>query len=95
MIPIPASVRQGYRITKRAIGSIISRKNQAGGKTYRRIWIYVPAKISEDTAFPFKPGDPCQIEIDLEKRQLTVTQISEDEAQKQGWAKRPRSHSPE
>lgn len=88
---MPQSKRKGSEIAKQGVGSIISRKNQSGGKVYRRIWIYVPAKISEDTAFPFKPGDPCQIQIDLEKHQLTVTQISTNEAKRQGWTKRQRS----
>lgn len=60
------------------------------GKEYERIWIYVPTKVSEDTAFPLKVGMPCLVEIDEEKAQLVVTQISEKEGIKLGWRKRVR-----
>jgi hypothetical protein len=50
----------------------------------------VPTKVSEDTAFPFKIGMPCLVEINEEKRQLVVKPISEKEATKLGWRKRIR-----
>jgi len=59
-------------------------------REYARIWIYVPTKVSEDTAFPFKIGMPCLVEIDEEKGQLVVKPISEKEATKLGWRKRIR-----
>ena len=60
------------------------------GREYTRIWIYVPTKVSEDTAFPFEVGMPCLVEINKEKRQLIVRRISEKEAIKLGWRKRKR-----
>ena len=60
------------------------------GREYARIWIYVPTKVSEDTAFPFKIGMPCLVEINKEKGQLVVKPISEKEATKLGWRKRIR-----
>jgi hypothetical protein len=59
-------------------------------KVCGRIWIYVPTKVSEDTAFPFKIGAPCLVKIDEEKKQLVVKQISDKEATELGWRKRIR-----
>ena len=55
------------------------------GRQYERIWLYVPTKISEDTAFPFKVGDPCLIELDIERRYLTIRQVSREKAISMGW----------
>ena len=60
------------------------------GREYNRIWIYVPTKVSEDTAFPFEVGMPCLVEINKEKGQLIVRRISDKEALKLGWRKRKR-----
>jgi hypothetical protein len=72
------------------IGTIIGRKSVSKGRKYTRIWIYVPTKVSEDTAFPFKIGMPCLVEINEEKRQIIVKPISEKEGTKLGWRKRIR-----
>jgi hypothetical protein len=77
-------------LTSTGVGTIIGRKSVSKGKEYSRIWIYVPTKVSEDTAFPFKIGMPCQIRIDEGKNQLIVKPISEEEATKLGWRKRMR-----
>jgi hypothetical protein len=55
------------------------------GRQYERIWIYIPTKVSEDTAFPFKVGEPCLIQLDMERRQLLVRQISGEKAITLGW----------
>ena len=55
------------------------------GRQYERIWIYVPTKVSEDTAFPFRVGAPCLIQLDTEQRQLLVRQISHEKAISMGW----------
>jgi hypothetical protein len=54
------------------------------GREYARVWIYVPTKVSEDTAFPFKIGMPCLVQIIEEKGQVTIKPISEKEATKLG-----------
>jgi len=77
-------------LARTGVGTIIGRKTASKGKEYARIWIYVPTKVSEDTAFPFKIGAPCVIEIDEEKEQLIVKPISEKEATELGWRKRER-----
>ena len=63
------------------------------GKEYARIWVYVPTKVSEDTAFPFKIGAPCLVEINEQKKQIVVKPISEKEAMGLGWRKRDRKHA--
>ena len=55
------------------------------GRQYERIWIYVPTKVSEDSAFPFKVGDPCLIQLDPERRQVIVRQIAREKAIGIGW----------
>ncbi len=79
-----------YSLARTGIGTIIGRKSVSKGKEYARIWVYVPTKVSEDTAFPFEIGMPCLVEIDESKRQLTVKPISEKEATGLGWRKRAR-----
>jgi hypothetical protein len=77
-------------LARTGIGTIIGRKSVSKGREYARIWIYVPTKVGEDTAFPFKIGMPCIVEINEERRQLVVEPISEKEAKKLGWRKRVR-----
>ena len=77
-------------MARSGIGTIIGRKSESKGREYSRIWIYVPTKVQEDTAFPFKIGDPCIIEIGTEKGCLHVKPISVDEAVRLGWQKRER-----
>ncbi len=77
-------------MARTGVGTIIGRKTASKGKEYARIWIYIPTKVSEDTAFPFKIGAPCIVEIDEEKDQLTIKPISESEATELGWRNRER-----
>ena len=80
----------GVNLARTGVGTIIGRKSVSKGKEYARIWVYVPTKVSEDTAFPFKIGAPCLVEINEEKKQLVVKPISEKEAVELGWRKRNR-----
>jgi hypothetical protein len=77
-------------LARTGVGTIIGRRSVSKGREYARIWIYVPTKVSEDTAFPFKIGMPCLVEIDKDKGQFVVKPISEKEAIKLGWRKRMR-----
>jgi hypothetical protein len=76
-------------LARTGIGTIIGRKSVSKGKEYARIWVYVPTKVSEDTAFPFKIGEPCFVKID-ERNQLVIEPISKEDAIKQGWRLRNR-----
>ncbi len=77
--------QQGLAIARIGVGSVIGRKTSSKGKEYIRVWIYVPTKVSEDTAFPFRIGDPCQIEIDEREARLSVRPVSVARAVKDGW----------
>jgi hypothetical protein len=77
-------------LARTGVGTIIGRKSLSKGKEYARIWVYVPTKVSEDTAFPFKFGMPCLVEINEEKKELVVKTISEKKALELGWRKRAR-----
>jgi hypothetical protein len=75
------------------IGTVIGRKSVSKGKEYRRIWIYIPTKVAEDTSFPFKVGEPCLVEIDTARKWLIIKPISLKEAKKLGWVERPRKRN--
>ncbi|MCJ7423778.1 hypothetical protein MUP01_05865 [Candidatus Bathyarchaeota archaeon] len=77
-------------MARSGVGTIIGRKSVSKGREYARIWVYVPTKVSEDTAFPFEIGMPCIVEINEQKRRLVVKPISEKEAIELGWRKRIR-----
>jgi len=79
-----------FGLARSGVGTIIGRKSISKGKEYARIWVYVPTKVSEDTAFPFKISMPCLVEINEEKQQLVVKPVSEREAIELGWRKRIR-----
>ncbi len=53
-------------MARSGVGTIIGRKSTSGGREYTRVWIYVPTKVKEDTAFLLKVGDPCLVEIDAD-----------------------------
>jgi hypothetical protein len=80
----------GVNLARTGVGTVIGRKSVSKGKEYARIWVYVPTKVSEDTAFPFKIGQPCLVEISKEKNQLAIKPVSEKEATELGWRKRAR-----
>ncbi|MCW4018977.1 MAG: hypothetical protein NWF00_09920 [Candidatus Bathyarchaeota archaeon] len=77
-------------MARTGVGTIIGRKTASKGKEYARVWVYIPTKVSEDTAFPFKIGAPCMVKIDETKEQLVIKPISEKEATELGWRKRVR-----
>ena len=77
-------------MTRTGVGTIIGRKSGSKGREYIRIWIYVPTKVKDNTAFPFDIGDPCLVEIDLEEECLHIKPISVEEAVDCGWRRRKR-----
>ncbi|MDV3243717.1 MAG: hypothetical protein LYZ69_02275 [Nitrososphaerales archaeon] len=60
------------------------------GREYVRVWVYVPTKVSEDTAFPFRIGEPCEIEIDTDRKSVVIKPVSLKEANLKGWSRRER-----
>ena len=91
---MPPTSLQGIEIARSEIVTVIGRKTSSKGREYTRVWIYVPTKVTEDTAFPFRVGDPCQIEIGEKigekEASLTIRPVSVARAVKEGWAKRAR-----
>lgn len=83
-------MKQGFDLAKSAVGTIIGRRTVSRGRVYVRVWIYVPTKVSEDTAFPFKIGEPCEVEIDAKRKGLVINSIDIGRAQKLGWSRRQR-----
>ncbi len=59
---------QGFRWTSMKVGALVQ---MSKGQGYERIWIDVPTRVSEDTSSPFKIGDPCLVQLDLEKKLLS------------------------
>jgi hypothetical protein len=83
-------------MSRSGVGTVIARKSTAKGKTYRRIWVYVPSRVSEDTAFPFHAGDPVEVAIEKDDQGMSVRPISVGKALQRGWTKRRRySHADE
>ena len=77
-------------MARSGVGTIIGRKSASKGREYTRIWIYVPTKVQEDTAFPFEIGDPCLVEIGGDGASLNVKTISLEDAAELGWQFRGR-----
>jgi hypothetical protein len=77
-------------LARSGVGTIIGRKSVSKGREYTRICIYVPTKVQEDTAFPFKIGNPCLVEIGGDRASLNVKTISLEEAAELGWQERGR-----
>ena len=77
-------------MARTGIGTVRGRKSVSKGKEYARIWVYVPTKVSEDTAFPFKIGNPCEVTIDEKNNQLVIKPIAIEKAKEQGWRERKR-----
>jgi hypothetical protein len=48
-------------------GKFINRPTETGGRTYDKFFIYVPASVAKDSAFPFKPGENVKIRIKGDK----------------------------
>jgi hypothetical protein len=48
---------------KEGTGKFINRKSITAGKKYDSFFVYVPAEVARDSAFPFKPGDKVKVMI--------------------------------
>ena len=72
-------------LARSGVGTVIGKKSVSKGREYERVWIYVPTKVSEDSSFPFKIGDPCLVQLDTERKQLLLKRIGREEAVKLGW----------
>jgi hypothetical protein len=48
-------------------GKVINRPTKTGGKSYDKFFIYIPASVAKDSAFPFKSGDEVIVRIEGDK----------------------------
>ncbi len=51
---------------------IVNRPTQTGGKTYDKIFIYVPTEVAKDSAFPFKTNQKVKVKIDPTNKRLII-----------------------
>ena len=49
------------------VGKIINRPTKTGGKIYDKFFVYIPASVAKDSAFPFKPGEEVIVRIEGDK----------------------------
>jgi hypothetical protein len=56
----------------KGLGKFVNRPTTTGGKKYDKFFIYVPADVAKDSAFPFKPGDAVEVKIDARRKLLLV-----------------------
>jgi hypothetical protein len=49
------------------IGKVIKRPTKTAGKTYDKYFIYIPASVAKDSAFPFSPGEKVVVRIEGER----------------------------
>ncbi|MDI6819657.1 MAG: hypothetical protein QMC89_01955 [Candidatus Hodarchaeaceae archaeon] len=53
-------------------GRLINRPTQTGRRTYDKFFIYIPTELARDSAFPFRPGDEVEVEIDMQGKRLLI-----------------------
>ena len=58
------------------IGKIINRPTKTGKKIYDKYFIYIPAGVAKDSAFPFKPGE--NVIVKIEGDELIVKKLNKE-----------------
>ena len=53
-----------YQFMIEGVGKIINRPTKTGGKIYDKFFVYIPASVAKDSAFPFKPGEEVIVRIE-------------------------------
>jgi len=49
---------------------------RVSGRTYERFLIHVPSKIARDSQFPFGPGELLNIDVDLKRNAVVLSETS-------------------
>ena len=60
-----------------------TRKKGKKGRTYESPRIYLPTKLTTDSAFPFR-GDVVRVRVRVDRRRLIVERASRKDLQKYG-----------
>ena len=62
-----AKREMGRKLPLEAESTVLGSTAKSKGHTYRRLLIYIPQKLSQDSAFPLKEGDKIKIRIESGK----------------------------
>ncbi|XES78471.1 MAG: hypothetical protein ACBZ72_06250 [Candidatus Bathyarchaeia archaeon] len=54
---------------------LVNRPTQTAGKLYDKFYIYIPAELSKDSAFPFKADEKVKIKIDVKNKRLIIEKL--------------------
>lgn len=52
---------------------LVNRPTETAGKKYDKYYVYIPAGLVKDSAFPFKHGEKLLIRLDPEKNEIIVS----------------------
>jgi hypothetical protein len=58
----------------------LRRKRHVSGKNY--FYIHVPSKVSSDSQFLFREGEPLKMYVDPAKKRIILTRVSKRRARK-------------
>jgi hypothetical protein len=50
--------------------------------------IYLPRELVSDSQFFLVPNSPCEIVVEVKKKELIIRSIDEQEAKKRGWVRK-------
>ena len=50
-------------MTREGNGTIVYREAKTGDRVYRKVWLYIPASVANDSSFPFEHGEKVCIKI--------------------------------
>ena len=63
----------GKRMVLEAETTISTSTATVKGKKYRRLYLYLPTILTNDSAFPFKEGD--KVKVRIEGKRLVVEKV--------------------
>jgi len=66
------TIRRGIALAKEGKGKVVDR-----GVKYRKVFIYIPTKVFEDSAFPFKIGEDVLVQINGDR--LVISKLDKGE----------------
>ena len=53
----------GLKMTREGNGTVVFRETKTGDSVYRKVWLYIPASVANDSSFPFEHGEKVCIKI--------------------------------
>jgi len=55
---------------------LVATTTRVSGRTYDRFLIHVPSKIAKDSQFPFEAGEVLNIDVDLKRNAVVLSETS-------------------